>query len=175
MRRDEFPDLQCFFLQPESAGRKTTMRASTSHLQQLTIFTTVLTGGGVGTMYYLLQKKFSESDYHRLAVQALEACPVAMESLGAPPLKVHNLHLTDRSNRIYQLTAQIKIPVTGSKTGGYLYTSSFREPEALRWRLKQAVLQLKDGKTIDLLNNSPSTSQNQAAEHTQDLDVDRWY
>ncbi|XP_077954878.1 uncharacterized protein coa1 isoform X2 [Gasterosteus aculeatus] len=84
------------------------MRVSTSHLQQLTIFTTLLTGGGIGTMYYLLQKKFAESDYHRLALEKLEACPFAMDSLGAPPLKVHNIHLTDRDNRINHHTAQVE-------------------------------------------------------------------
>ncbi len=56
----------------------------------------------------LLQlEKFVESDYHRLALQKLEACPVAMETLGAPPLKVHNIHLTDRNNCIDQHTAQV--------------------------------------------------------------------
>lgn len=56
----------------------------------------------------LLQlEKFVESDYHRLALQKLEACPVAMESLGAPPLKVHNIHLTDRNNHVDQHTAQV--------------------------------------------------------------------
>nr|XP_057930065.1 cytochrome c oxidase assembly factor 1 homolog isoform X1 [Doryrhamphus excisus]XP_057930075.1 cytochrome c oxidase assembly factor 1 homolog isoform X1 [Doryrhamphus excisus] len=108
------------------------MGVPTSKLQQLTIFTTLLTGGGVSTMYYLMQKKFAESDYHKLAVQKLQVCTVAMESLGAPPLKVHNIHLTDRHNQIDQQTAQIKIPVTGSKTGGYLYTSSVRDPETNR-------------------------------------------
>lgn len=33
------------------------MRVSTSKLQQLAIFTTVLTGGGISTMYYLLQSE----------------------------------------------------------------------------------------------------------------------
>ncbi|KAM3865902.1 cytochrome c oxidase assembly factor 1 homolog [Diretmus argenteus] len=133
------------------------MRVPTSKLQQLTIFTTLLTGGGIGTMYYLMQKKFAESDYHRLAVVKLETCPVAMESLGAPPLKVHNIHLSDRNNRIDHYTAQVKIPVTGSKTGGYLYTTSVRSPVSNRWSLKQAVLQLREGQTIDLLD--PSTEQ----------------
>ncbi|XP_034412128.1 cytochrome c oxidase assembly factor 1 homolog isoform X2 [Cyclopterus lumpus] len=156
------------------------MRVSTSQLQQLTIFTTVLTGSGSGTMYYLLQKKFVESDYHRLALQKLEACPVAMESLGAPPLKVHNIHLTDRNNRIDQRTAQsvstaiestsqIKIPVTGSETGGYLYTSSIQDPDTNRWSLKQAVLKLREGQTIDLLN-PPSPA---SAEITKGLDTSR--
>ncbi|XP_049604394.1 cytochrome c oxidase assembly factor 1 homolog isoform X4 [Syngnathus scovelli] len=128
------------------------MRISTNKLQQLTIFTTLLTGGGIGTMYYLMQKKFAESDYHKLPLQKLEACTVAMESLGAPPLKIHNIHLTDRHNRIDHQTAQIKIPVTGSKTGGYLYTSSIRDPLTNRWSVKLAVLRLKEGETIDLMN-----------------------
>ncbi|XP_034744506.1 cytochrome c oxidase assembly factor 1 homolog isoform X1 [Etheostoma cragini] len=157
-------------------GKKAKMRVSTSHLQQLTIFTTVLTGGGIGTMYYLQQKKFAGSDYHRLALQELEACPVAMESLGAPPLKVHNIHLSDRNNRIDQHTAQIKIPVTGSKTGGYLYTSSIRDPDTNRWSLKQAVLKLKEGQIIDLLNPPPpAAAQAQATEHTQEEDMDHWH
>ncbi|XP_033505510.1 cytochrome c oxidase assembly factor 1 homolog [Epinephelus lanceolatus] len=150
------------------------MRVSTSQLQQLTIFTTVLTGAGIGTMYYLMQKKFVESDYHRLALQKLEACSVAMESLGAPPLKVHNIHLTDRNNRIDQRTAQIKIPVTGLLTGGYLYTSSIRDTDTNRWSLKQAVLKLKEGQIIDLLNPPPP-----AAAQTQDtvegLDTGHWH
>ncbi|XP_075935193.1 cytochrome c oxidase assembly factor 1 homolog isoform X1 [Anarhichas minor] len=183
------------------------MRVSTSQLQQLTIFTTVLTGAGIGTMYYLLQKKFVESDYHRLALQKLEACPVAMESLGAPPLKVHNIHVTDTNNRIDQHTAQgchrekatsasgrgggrnkersctsccspwrlldiaaIKIPVTGSQTGGYLYTSSIQDPDTNRWNLKQAILKLREGQTIDLLNPPPAST-----ELTEGLDSGRWH
>ncbi|KAJ0059281.1 hypothetical protein NL108_012698 [Boleophthalmus pectinirostris] len=128
------------------------MRISTKKLQELAIFTTVVTGGGVGVMYYLMQKKFAASEYHQLAVQKLEACSVAMESLGAPPLKVYNLRLTDKQNYIDQHWAQIKIPVKGSKTGGYLYTSSHRDERENRWRLKQAVLKLREGDTIDLLN-----------------------
>ncbi|KAM9323571.1 cytochrome c oxidase assembly factor 1 homolog isoform 1-T2 [Pholidichthys leucotaenia] len=144
------------------------MRASTRHLQQLAIFTTVVTGGGVGTMYLLLQKKFADSDYHILAVQQLKACPVAMESLGAPPLKVHNIHLTDRHNRVDQYTAQMKIPVTGSKTGGYLYTTSFRDPKTNGWSLRQAALKLREGDIIDLLDPQA------ASESHVDLDTGRW-
>ncbi|XP_041640434.1 cytochrome c oxidase assembly factor 1 homolog [Cheilinus undulatus] len=142
------------------------MRVSTSQLQQLAIFTTVLTGGGVGTMYYLQQKRFAESDYHRLALQKLEDCSVAMESLGAPPLKVHNIHLTDRQNRVDLYAAQIKIPVTGSKDGGYLYTTSVRDLKTNRWSLKQAVLRLREGHTIDLLN-PPDAEQSMSEEDTQ--------
>ncbi|XP_023253988.1 cytochrome c oxidase assembly factor 1 homolog [Seriola lalandi dorsalis] len=143
------------------------MRVSTSHLQQLAIFTTVLTGGGVGIMYYLMQKKFSTSDYHRLALQKLEACPAAMETIGAPPLKVYNIHLIDRHNRVDQNTAQMKIPVTGSKTGGYLYVFSVRDHDTNRWSLEQAVLKLREGQTINLLS--------QTAEHTQGLDAGHWH
>ncbi|RVE61045.1 hypothetical protein OJAV_G00166790 [Oryzias javanicus] len=131
-----------------------TMRVPIHHLQRLTIFTTILTGGGVGTMYYLMQKNFAGCDYHRLAVRQLEACPVAMESLGAPPLRVHNIHLTDRYNRVDHQAAQIKIPVTGSKTGGYLYTCSIREPQTNNWRLKQAELHLREG-DVDVEQGAP--------------------
>ncbi|XP_071348055.1 cytochrome c oxidase assembly factor 1 homolog isoform X3 [Trachinotus anak] len=148
------------------------MRVSTSHLQQLAIFTTVLTGGGVGTMYYLLQKKLSGSAYHRLALQKLEECPVAMETLGAPPLKVYNIHLSDRHNRMDRDTAQMKIPVTGSNTGGYLYVSSVRDPDTNRWSLEQAVLKLREGATINLLTPPPpAATHTQTTEHTLGLDT----
>lgn len=148
------------------------MRVSTSKLQQLTIFTTIMTGGGVGTMYYLIQKRFSESDFHKLPLERLKECSVAMDSLGAPPLKVHNIHLTDRSNRVDQKTAQIKIPVTGSKTGAYLYTSSVRDPDTNRWSLKQAVLKLREGQTIDLLNPPPPAKESESPES---LDAGSWH
>ncbi|XP_029971157.1 cytochrome c oxidase assembly factor 1 homolog [Salarias fasciatus] len=150
------------------------MRISTSHLQQLTIFTTVLTGGGITTMYCLMQSKFAESDYHRLAVRELESCPLAMESLGAPPLKVHNIHLTDRDNRIDQRSAQLKIPVTGSKTGGYLYTTSFRDFNTNRWTLKQAVLRLREGQTINLLRPPAGATAASSEELAERDDSARW-
>ncbi|XP_026229371.1 cytochrome c oxidase assembly factor 1 homolog [Anabas testudineus] len=149
------------------------MRVSTSHLQQLTIFTTLVTGAGVGTMYYLMQRKFAQSDYHRLALHKLEACPVAMQNLGAPPLRVHNIHLTDRSNRVDQHTAQMKIPVTGTKTGGYLYIFSIRDPDTNSWNLRQAVLRLREGQTFDLLN-PPLPAPAKAMENTQELDTVHW-
>uniref|UniRef100_A0A3P9K4B1 Ribosomal protein L37 n=1 Tax=Oryzias latipes TaxID=8090 RepID=A0A3P9K4B1_ORYLA len=149
------------------------MRVPIHHLQRLTIFTTVLTGGGVGTMYYLMQKNFAGSEYHQLAVRQLKACPVAMESLGAPPLRVHNIHLTDRYNRVDHQAAQIKIPVTGSKTGGYLYTCSHREPQTHKWNLKQAELHLREGSVIDLLNPPPPRPAT-PEESTLEEDMDKW-
>ncbi|XP_041698097.1 cytochrome c oxidase assembly factor 1 homolog [Coregonus clupeaformis] len=147
------------------------MRVSTSKLQQMAIYTTLLTGAGCGTMYYLLQKNFSRSDYHRLALEQLKANQTAMDSLGAPPLKVHNIHLSDRHNRVEPYTAEIKIPVTGSKDGGYLYTSSVRDPQTLRWNLTQAVLQLREGQRIDLLTFTPSTP---PPNKTEGLETGNW-
>ncbi|CAN9502963.1 unnamed protein product [Ophioblennius macclurei] len=147
------------------------MRVSTSHLQQLTIFTTMLTGGGVTTMYCLMQSKFAQSEYHKLAVQELESSPLAMESLGAPPLKVHNIHLTDRDNRVDQRSAQLKIPVTGSKTGGYLYTSSLRDSETNKWTLTQAVLRLREGHMINLLDPPQGATLNSSENLTESQDI----
>ncbi|KAL0966123.1 hypothetical protein UPYG_G00291190 [Umbra pygmaea] len=144
------------------------MRVSTNKLQQMAIYTTLLTGAGCGTMYYLMQKKFSRSDYHRLALEKLKANQTAMGSLGAPPLKVHNIHLSDRYNRVDIYTAQIKIPVTGSKNGGYIFTTSVRDPQSLGWNLTQAVLHLREGQRVDLLNSTP------APEYTEELEPGGW-
>ncbi|XP_028328950.1 cytochrome c oxidase assembly factor 1 homolog isoform X2 [Gouania willdenowi] len=135
------------------------MRVSTDQLQKLTIFTTMLTGAGVMTMYFLMQKKFAQAEYHRLALQELEGCQNAMKVLGAPPLKVHNIHLTDRNNRIDQHVARLKIPVTGERTGGYLYTTAFRDSDTNRWNLHQAILKLREGQIIDLLKSPPGSAQ----------------
>ncbi|KAK0155395.1 Cytochrome c oxidase assembly factor 1 [Merluccius polli] len=155
------------------------MRVSTTKLQQLTIFTTVLTGGGIGTMYYLMQKNFAKSEYHRLALARLEMSPAAMEGLGAPPLKVHNIHLFDRDNRIDQHIAKVKIPVTGSKTGGYLYTISTKNPATNGWQLKLATLQLREGQTFNLLNTPdqpsvPALGQTETPDYDMDLDKSKW-
>ncbi|XP_061111489.1 cytochrome c oxidase assembly factor 1 homolog isoform X1 [Conger conger] len=127
------------------------MGPSTRSLQQMAIFMTLFTGGGCSMMYYLMQKNFARSEYYRLPLERLSDHPVAMEILGAPPLKAHNIRLTDRHNRIDQTSAQIKIPVTGSKTGGYLYASSSKNISLNRWQLQEAVLQLREGGRIDIL------------------------
>lgn len=51
---------------------------------------------------------FSRSDYHRLAVDKLQSCPEALDLLGAPPLKVHFIRLTDRHNQVDQHSAQVR-------------------------------------------------------------------
>ncbi|KAF4089547.1 hypothetical protein AMELA_G00068000 [Ameiurus melas] len=136
------------------------MGHSTNLLQQMTIFVTVVTGGGCGMMYYLMQSEWSKSrfrtiklaksEYYRSAVEQLNHHSTAMANLGAPPLKIHNIHLTDRYNRIDHTVAQLKIPVTGMKTGGYLYTTSNRDAIMNRWQLQRVALQLKTGETIEI-------------------------
>nr|XP_055057304.1 cytochrome c oxidase assembly factor 1 homolog [Misgurnus anguillicaudatus]XP_055057305.1 cytochrome c oxidase assembly factor 1 homolog [Misgurnus anguillicaudatus] len=132
------------------------MSRSTSLLQQMTIFVTVVSGGGCAMMYYLMQKNFAKSEYYRLALQELNNNSTAMASLGAPPLKIHNIHLSDRHNRMDHTSAQLKIPVTGSKTGGYLYTTSSRDTLMNRWHLEQVFLKLRDGETIKIFNKTES-------------------
>ncbi|XP_026135223.1 cytochrome c oxidase assembly factor 1 homolog [Carassius auratus] len=130
------------------------MSRSTSLLQQMTIFMTVVTGGGCAMMYYLMQKNFAKAEYYRLALEQLKNNSTAMASLGAPPLKIHNIHLTDRHNRIDHSSAQLKIPVTGSKTGGYLYTASTRDALLNRWDLQQVFLTLREGETIKIFSKT---------------------
>ncbi|XP_036375244.1 cytochrome c oxidase assembly factor 1 homolog [Megalops cyprinoides] len=142
------------------------MPASIQSLQQMAIFVTVVTGGGCSMMYYLMQKNFARSEHYRSALEHLSGHSGAMESLGAPPLKVHNIHLTDRYNRMDQSSAQLKIPVTGSKTGGYLYTSSNKDHLINRWCLQEVILQLKDGQRIDILRSGTK-----APDHPEELDT----
>lgn len=120
----------------------------------MTIFMTVVTGGGCAMMYYLMQKNFAKAEYYRLALEQLKNNSTAMASLGAPPLKIHNIHLTDRHNRIDHSSAQLKIPVTGSKTGGYLYTASTRDALLNRWDLQQVFLTLREGETIKIFSKT---------------------
>lgn len=120
----------------------------------MTIFMTVVTGGGCAMMYYLMQKNFAKAEYYRLALEQLKNNSTALASLGAPPLKIHNIHLTDRHNRIDHSSAQLKIPVTGSKTGGYLYTASTRDALLNRWDLQQVFLTLREGETIKIFSKT---------------------
>ncbi|KAJ8406942.1 hypothetical protein AAFF_G00292180 [Aldrovandia affinis] len=143
------------------------MPASIKSLQQMAIFVTLFTGGGCSMMYYLMQKNFARSEYYRLAMEHLAAHPAAMESLGAPPLKAHNIHLSDRHNRMDHTSAQVKIPVTGTKAGGYLYMSSFKDHLLNRWRLQEVVLQLRDGRRIDIL-----TCDAEASDHNGETNAD---
>lgn len=149
------------------------MGVSTHQLQKFAIFTTLLTGGGIGTMYYLLQKNFRTSEYYRLAMEKLEANPAALESLGAPPLKVYNIHLTDKHNLVDHQKAQLKIPVKGSVTGGYLYTSSIRDQNTNSWTLKLAMLHVREGQQFNLLTPLEPPPQPDTPEHTDNFSMER--
>lgn len=130
-----------------------------------------MSGLGFAVVYNLQQRRFNQSDYYELALQKLEDCPTAMESLGAPPLKVHYINLFDNHNRVEMYKSQIKIPVSGSNNKGVLFTSSVRNPDTFRWKLKQAVLELHEGQSIDLMS-APSAAQ--TAEDTPELDTGSW-
>ncbi|KAM7120160.1 cytochrome c oxidase assembly factor 1 homolog isoform 1-T2 [Molossus nigricans] len=95
-------------------------------LGKLILFTSVMASGGGALMYYLIQKTFSRASYYQLALEQLHSHPKALEALGTP-LSIHYLELTDKYNFVDIADAQLKIPVSGSKSAGYLYVSSSRD------------------------------------------------
>ncbi|XP_019486388.1 PREDICTED: cytochrome c oxidase assembly factor 1 homolog isoform X2 [Hipposideros armiger] len=95
-------------------------------LGKLVLFTSVMTSGGCALVYYLIQKTFSRGSYYQLALEQLHSRPEALEALGTP-LNIHYLQLTDKYNFVDIADAQLKIPVSGSKSEGHLYVSSSRD------------------------------------------------
>ncbi|AWP04706.1 putative cytochrome c oxidase assembly protein 1 -like [Scophthalmus maximus] len=151
------------------------MRITNRHLKKFAVVVTLVYGAEFGALYYVLQKEYTESGCKRRALQKLEACTAAVESLGGPPLKVYSLNLIDKYNRLHQDTAQVKIPVAGSKTNGYLYTSAVKDPYKNRWSLRHAVLKLKEGQVFTLLSPYPAAkAQSQAPEHVKGIDTGHW-
>ncbi|XP_078544317.1 cytochrome c oxidase assembly factor 1 homolog isoform X2 [Lissotriton helveticus] len=145
------------------------MPASIKGLQQMAIYLGVVSGGGSALMYYYMQKNFARKEYYLSAIDQLGTNSKALEALGAPPLKVHNIRLTDSNNRIDKSTARMKIPVSGTKSGGYLYTSSVRDISHSRWCLQEVVLHLNDGQRIPVYLPGVSTEDMEQGYFSEDV------
>ncbi|XP_072109729.1 cytochrome c oxidase assembly factor 1 homolog isoform X3 [Mobula birostris] len=126
------------------------MPVSTYALQQMAIYLGIVSGGGCAVMYYLMQENFAKSEYYKLAIEELKKSDVALDALGAPPLQIRNIKLTDRNNRVDGISARIKIPVSGNKSAGYLHTYCIRDTVEKRWFLQEATLQLLDGQQLSV-------------------------
>ncbi|XP_060637548.2 cytochrome c oxidase assembly factor 1 homolog isoform X2 [Anolis sagrei] len=133
------------------------MPASMRNLRQMAIYLGLLSTGGSALMYYYMQKSFARTQYYKKALEQLYKDPEALEALGAPPLKVHFIRLTDKSNCVDVSQAQLKIPVSGTKSVGWLQVSSERNLSLNSWCLKEVTLQLHNGRSILVY---PSTVKN---------------
>ncbi|XP_063308196.1 cytochrome c oxidase assembly factor 1 homolog [Pelobates fuscus] len=124
------------------------------NLQQMALYLGVVSGGGCGLMYYFMQKTFAKKEYYLSAIEKLNSKTEALELLGAPPLKIHFLRLTDKYNHVNPSAAQIKIPVSGTISAGYLYTTSVRDSFSKRWDLQEVTLQLNNGQKIPVYHSN---------------------
>ncbi|XP_039091601.1 LOW QUALITY PROTEIN: cytochrome c oxidase assembly factor 1 homolog [Hyaena hyaena] len=126
-------------------------RSSATFPQILTLCTLLLE-----SLKWTRQEAFSGASSYQLALEQLHSRPEASAALG-PPLSVHCLQLTDQYNFVDIAEAQLKIPVSGSKSEGHLYVSSSRDAPFQRWHLQEVFLELKDGRQIALFKASGDT------------------
>ncbi|XP_010609147.1 cytochrome c oxidase assembly factor 1 homolog isoform X2 [Fukomys damarensis] len=117
------------------------------------LYSGVLCAGIGPLLYYFIQKGLSRTEYYQMALEQLHSHTKALEALGSP-LTVHRLPMLSQDHSVDINSAQLKIPVSGPKAKGHLYTRSSRGAPFQRWHLQEVILKLQDGQQIPVFRRS---------------------
>ncbi|XP_020614941.1 uncharacterized protein LOC110053094 isoform X2 [Orbicella faveolata] len=99
---------------------------------------------GAAFFHHRIQVKIASQDYYKKSVQALKNHQLATETIGKP-LRIPYINLARKDIKIDHKTAQIVIPVRGSKTKGNLFSFATRT-EDKGWSLERVELDVDHGR-----------------------------
>ncbi|XP_068752168.1 cytochrome c oxidase assembly factor 1 homolog [Montipora capricornis] len=95
---------------------------------------------GAAFFHHRIQANIASQDYYKKSVEALRGHRLASDTIGKP-IRIPYLNLARNDIRVNHRTAQVVIPVRGSKASGNLYSFATRKKEE-GWVLERVELEV---------------------------------